>query len=89
MLCASLAKHTFVDVAMDFTHTPAAVHQILTPSIVLYSTERWMGAVRWRFAGCGLAGSLGRRSYPLSLYPSPHLLILVLPLSSCALPSRL
>ena len=39
------------------------------------STERWLGSVRFGPGGSGLAGSLGRRSQPLSLSPSLHLLI--------------
>lgn len=48
------------------------------------STERGLGAHRCNIGGSSLAGSLRRRSHPLSLYPSSHLLMNVL---SHSLPS--
>ncbi|CAA7269588.1 unnamed protein product [Cyclocybe aegerita] len=39
--------------------------------------KRWLGAVGCAVGGCSLERGPGRRSYPLSLSPSPHLLILV------------
>lgn len=40
-----------------------------------YSTKRGLGAHRRNIGGSSLAGSLRRRSLPLSLYPSSHLLM--------------
>lgn len=49
---------------------------LILPIFLLDSAKRWLGSVRWGIGGSGLAGSLGRRSQPLSLSPSPHLLII-------------
>ena len=37
-----------------------------------------MGIIGFKVGRCCVAGSLGRRSYPLSLFPSPHLLTIFL-----------
>lgn len=50
------------------------------------STKRGLGAHRCGIGGSSIAGSLRRRSHPLSLYPSSHLLMNVL---SHSLPSLL
>ena len=50
------------------------------------STKRGLGAHRCNIGGSSIAGSLRRRSHPLSLYPSSHLLMNVL---SHSLPSLL
>ena len=45
------------------------------PLLLFCSTKRWLGNIRSGPGGGGLAGSLGRRSQPLSLSLSLHLLI--------------
>lgn len=54
----------------------SSAHSIFFSLFVFDSAKRWLGNDRWAIRGSGLAGSLGRRSQPLSLSPSPHLLII-------------
>lgn len=65
-------SHPISILYLSSTHTCHHHHHPHLPSISNPSTKRWMGAVRWGARSSSLTGSLGRRSYPLSLIrPSP------------------
>lgn len=81
ILCKTHVPTTHVSSCRDFGQ---AIRLPLQLTRLFYSTKRGLGAHRRDIGGSSLAGSLRRRSHPLSLYPSSHLLMNVL---SHSLPS--
>ena len=78
----------FVNGCVSSDHRPFSITHLRMladrpfPFLSIYtesSAQRRLGTDGWRAGGSSLARSLGRRSHPLSLYPSPPILTYPLP----------